>query len=122
VTGFSCQLDDGSDTSGHCLADGTEYGACRLTGMTCDTGFTCTVATPTMDDNGTCQVPLADGAVCTAHHYLCVMGDHCVDDGSGMTGTCIADGTAEGAACRDAAPECDAPRECDPLFQVCVTP
>lgn len=113
VTGFSCQMDDGSMTDGHCLADGAEYGACRLTGMACDTGLTCSETAPTAAANGTCQMPIASGGVCTPRHFLCVTGVSCIADaGSTTMGHCITDG-AMGGACRPTMPECDGTLMCD---------
>lgn len=119
VASYSCQLDQGSETDGHCLADGAEYGLCHLTAPLCDTGLTCTSATPAAGDGETCQVPIAAGEVCTAWHWLCETGSHCIPDaGSTTMGMCLVDGTA-GAACRDAAPECDGTLTCDPFAGTC---
>lgn len=119
VTGFSCQLDQGSETAGHCLADGAEYGLCHLTAPLCETGLTCTSATPMAGDGETCQMPIASGAACTAWHYLCVTGSHCIPDaGSSTMGHCLLDG-AMGAACRETPPECDGTLTCDPFSGTC---
>lgn len=119
VTSFSCQLDEGSDTMGHCLADGAEYGLCRLTAPFCDGTLTCSAAAPVAGDGDTCQTPIAANDACTPRHWLCVTGSHCIADaGSTTMGHCLVDGTM-GAACRDAAPKCDGTLTCDPLSGVC---
>lgn len=113
VTGFSCQLDEGSTTDGHCLADGAEYGLCRVATPFCDGTLVCSAATPMAGDGSTCQMPIATGGACTPRHYLCVANDTCIPDAGSMTmGHCIADG-AMGGACRAAAPECDGTLTCD---------
>lgn len=108
----SCQLDEGSDTMGHCLADGTEYGRCRLTGMACDTGLACSEAMPTADATGTCQAPIAGGDPCTERHSVCVDGFSCqLDDMSDTVSHCIADG-ADLGLCRLTMPYCDGALVC----------
>ncbi len=108
VTGSSCQLDQGSDTMGHCLADGSEYGACHLTGTACDGALVCSQMTPTAADPGVCQTPVAAGDACTLdHHFLCVTGYSCQsNDGTMPAGMCLQDG-AEYGQCRLAAPFCN---------------
>lgn len=123
----SCQLDEGSETMGRCLEAGTEYGFCRTTGMACDAGFTCSVATPTEDAPGTCQVPIAGTELCTARHNLCVDGFSCqLDDLSETVRHCIADGGDRGE-CRATAPVCDGTFTCstemgDDEPGICLTP
>jgi hypothetical protein len=113
VTGFSCQLDDGSMTDGHCLADGAEYGLCRIMAPFCDGTLVCSATTPTAGDGDTCQTPIATGGVCTPRHIVCVANNTCIRDAGSMTmGHCIADG-AMGGYCRPAAPECDGTLTCD---------
>jgi hypothetical protein len=108
----SCQLDEGSDTMGRCLADGAEYGRCRTTGMACDTGLQCSVAMPAADARGTCQMPIAGGGVCTERHSVCVDGFSCqLDDMSETLAHCVADG-ADLGECRLTMPYCDGALVC----------
>jgi len=112
VPGATCIGDEGSTTMGRCLADGSEYGLCRLTGMACDSGFTCSEAMPTADAPGTCQVPIATGDVCTGRHFLCVAGSNCQpDEGSTSMGRCLADGSEFGN-CRLTGTACDGALMC----------
>jgi hypothetical protein len=75
--------------------------------------------TPTPDDTGTCQMPVADTGVCTPRHFLCVTDDSCVPDtGSSTMGHCIKDGTT-GGYCRATDPPCDGTLTCSPDTGLC---
>lgn len=112
VDDHTCLLDEGSETMGHCLADGSDFGLCRTTGTACDGALVCTNATPTEEDPGTCQVPLEGNAACTERHSLCVEGFSCQrDDNSETDRHCRADGTDLGE-CRSAEPFCDTGLTC----------
>ncbi len=128
MPGASCQLDEGSEDMGHCLADGTEYGLCRITGMACDAGLTCSEAMPSEDAPGTCQMPIAGAGACTERHSVCVDGFSCqLDDNSEDMRHCIADGGDRGE-CRGTMPYCDGTLTCSADMPsaddagVCLTP
>ena len=122
ITGSTCLADQGSTTMGHCLADGSAFGACRLTGAHCDTGLTCSEATPMATNPGTCQTPIATGDVCTLdHHFLCVTSSTCLaDQGSTTMGHCLADGSAFGA-CRLTGMICDTGLTCSEVAPTATT-
>lgn len=106
VDGHSCQLDEGSEDSGHCLADGSEFGACRETGAACDAGLECE---PNAE---TCQTPIAVGDPCSARHLLCAAGGSCqLEDGSFEDMRCTADG-AEFGECSLTDPHCEGTLVC----------
>ncbi|MBX7195741.1 MAG: hypothetical protein K1X94_27030 [Sandaracinaceae bacterium] len=108
----TCQLDEGSDTMGHCLEAGSEFGNCRTTGAACDGALVCSVAAPTADNTGTCQTPVAAAGACTERHSVCVDGYSCqLDDMSTDVRHCIADGGDRGE-CRLAMPFCDSGLTC----------
>ncbi len=114
VANNTCEIDAGSMTDGHCLVDGSDNGACRITGTPCDGTLACSNMTPVAGDTGVCQVPIASGGVCTLDHFVCVTGNTCIPDmGSTTMGHCLADG-AMGGACRSATPMCDGTLTCDP--------
>ncbi len=122
VSNATCQYDDGSTETQHCVQDGLERSACRLTMPYCDAGLTCSIETPDVGDRGQCFVPIATGEPCSTWHYLCVEGSHCVpDEGSDTLGHCLLDGS-EGGACRADVPECDPPLECDWWTATCLRP
>jgi hypothetical protein len=118
ATGASCVFD--SETMGHCVANGVQDGYCRLTAPFCDTGLTCSAATPAEGSRGECKVPVAIGGVCGSDD-LCAATSSCVlDSGSETMGHCVVDG-AEFGYCLDASPECAAGLTCG-TNGLCQTP
>lgn len=92
-----------------CFAAGARGGLCRTASPRCETGLECSSATP-----ATCRATVAAGAECdlTNNATVCAMGTSCAPDAMFAGGTCVADGTAAGTACRTASPACDMGLEC----------
>lgn len=90
-----------------CLATGAQGGACRADSPRCDAMLECSSAS-------TCRASVAMGGACdlSGGSTFCATGTSCSPNAMGTAGTCAANGTAAGSACRDAAPRCDAMFEC----------
>jgi hypothetical protein len=92
-----------------CFAVGARGGLCRTASPRCEAGLECSAAT-----TPTCRAIVASGAECdlTANATVCAAGSSCAPDAMFAGGTCVADGTAPGTACRGGSPQCDAGLEC----------
>ena len=116
ITGSACIPNPGSMTMGTCRADGTAGGRCRVTGMNCDMGLSCTARMPTMAATGLCRTTVAVGAECDATQVMnaCAAGSSCRPSPTAMNPArtvCAADG-ARGGLCRTDSPRCDMSLEC----------
>ncbi len=113
ATGNVCFLTDPTDrTRGRCYADGASGGRCRSTGAPCNTGLACTSATPA---SGRCVRVATTGESCELYPagVTCGTGTVCArTEGSALVGTCVAEGTAAGAACRTTGTRCDGMLRC----------
>lgn len=113
ATGSVCIANPGSTTMGTCIGDGAARGRCRLEGMACDMGLTCSVAMPTAMTRGTCQRTVAVGMPCGEPGTVCAMGSTCQasNPADASVRTCVADGV-QGGRCRTDSPRCDMGLEC----------
>ncbi len=113
VEGSLCIANPGSMTMGTCLADGAARGRCRLMGMACDAGLSCSVAMPTAMARGVCQRTIAVGMPCGEVGTTCAMGSTCQQSNPAdpAVRTCVADGV-QGGRCRADSPRCDMGFEC----------
>lgn len=100
---------------------GSARGVCTPHGSApqtpCASGLRCTgtglVCRPNSMTEGTCLRAAPAGGPCNSTDSLCPAGQSCVAIAPGaLIGTCTPEGSVPGAACRAAAPECDAPLFC----------
>lgn len=114
ATGSVCFLTDPTDrTRGRCFADGVDGGRCRTTGAPCGTGLSCT--NTTTPASGRCVRVATTGETCELYPggVICATGTACArGEGSATAGTCVAEGTAAGAACRTTGTRCDGSLRC----------
>lgn len=112
ATGSTCRLAPTAASPGRylCFAAGTQGGLCRTGASRCDAGLECSAATAP-----TCRATVRTGDTCdpTNNATVCAAGSSCAPDAMFASGTCVADGTVVGTACRAAAPQCDAGLECE---------
>lgn len=102
--GFSCVTALRGQRRGACAPNGTEGAACAVEGdagaSACAAGLVCA--------RGVCKRPVAMGAACNLLSDACASGASCVASAAaGGVGTCVADGTIHGSACRSGNSECD---------------
>jgi len=105
ATGNTCVTPAGA-TMGTCRANGTAEGTtCRSDSPRCTAPLECNLS------NTTCITVVATGGMCSST-ARCSAGNTCVTETGMTTGTCRADGTVAGAACRETAPRCGTGLEC----------
>jgi len=110
---WPCIVDDPSrPTEGVCRLPGELGTECQNDGG-CTGGRRCIGRTT--NTNGRCLLVVNAGEPCDVERRTnaCATGSSCVRSGpSGATGSCVANGTAAGAACRTSAPACDMGLSC----------
>jgi len=97
------------DTMSICRANGTATGTpCLSAAPRCTAPLECT----TPSGPGSCFEVVATGETCDSVVRRCAPGNTCVITTRAYVGTCRAEGTFAGAACRTEGPRCDMGLEC----------